>query len=164
MNDADLGNMVHDHLARLGNRLASTSATVEGAYGPRDYVSYCLTSELPKARQTYAFSVLVGWAVLVCVGIGGTLVFGYLADSVGGESATRVVVAIWTAGTMFCAAGMFNAMWRAFWFTWKAQRRARRHGTADERFARAMRGILPRNSSLIGQSVVGLLTLVIVLV
>jgi nicotinamide riboside transporter PnuC len=108
--------------------------------------------------------VLVGWGVLVSVGIVGTLVFGYLADSAGGESARQVVVSVWAAGTMFCVAGMFNAMWRAFWFTWKATRRARRDGVADERFARAMRGILPRNSSLIGQSIVAVLTLVIVLV
>lgn len=164
MSDADLGDTVHYHLARLGRRLGGTSESVAGAYGPRDYISYCLTSDLPKARQTYAFSVLVGWGVLVAVGTVGTLVFGYLADSVGGESARRVVVAVWAAGMMFCAAGMFNAMWRAFWFTWKAQRRARRHGTADERFGRAMRGILPRNSSLIGQSVVAVLTFLIVLV
>jgi hypothetical protein len=164
MSDANLGNTVHYHLARLGRRWAGTIGTFQGAHGPRDFIDSCLTSDLPQARQTYAFSVLVGWGALVCVGMGGTLVFGYMADAAGGESARRVVVAAWAAGTMFCVAGMFNAMWRAFWFTWKAKRRARRDGTADERFARAMRGILPRNSSLIGQSVVAVLTLLIVLV
>jgi hypothetical protein len=164
MTDADLGNTVHYHLARLAGRLTGTSGPMEGAWGRRDYIDYCLTSDLPNARQTYAFTVMGGWAALVAVGTVGTIAFGYLADSVGGESARRLVVALWGAGLLFCAAGMMNALWRALWFTWRAQRRARRHGTADERFARAMRGILPRNSSLIGQSVVGLLTLVIVLV
>jgi hypothetical protein len=164
MNDADLANTVHYHLARLGSRLTGTSGMVRDIHGPRDYIDDCLTSEHPDARQSYAFSVMTGWAALVAVGTVGTIVFGYLADSVGGESARRVVVAVWGAGLLFCAAGLINALWRALWFTWRAKRRARRDGTADERFARAMRGILPRNSSLIGQSVVAVLTLVIVLV
>ena len=162
MNDADLANTVHYHLARLGSRLVGTSGTVRDIHGPRDYIDSCMTSEHPDARQSYAFSVMGGWAALVAVGTVGTIVFGYLADSVGGER--RVVVAVWGAGLLFCAAGMMNALWRALWFTWRAQRRARHHGTSDERFARAMRGILPRNSSLIGQSVVAVLTAVIVLV
>jgi hypothetical protein len=161
MNDADLGNTVHYHLARLGGRWTGTIGTFQGAYGRRDFIDSCLTSDLPEGRQTYAFHVVAGWAALLSVGIVGTLVFGYAAYSVGGDSANRVVVAVWSAGTVFCVAGMFNAMWRALWFPWRAKRRARRNGTADERFGRAMRGILPRNSSLIGQSILAVLTLVV---
>ena len=164
MNDADLGNTVHYHLARLGGWWTGTSGTVRDINGPRDYIDSCLTSEVPQGRRAYALSVVAGWAALLAIGVAATLVFGYAADSVGGESTSRVVVAVCGSGMMFSFAGGFNALWRALWFTWRAQRRARRHGVADERFARAMRGILPRNSSLIGQSVVAVLTLVVVLV
>jgi hypothetical protein len=128
--------------------------------GPRDFLAFSVTSDRPDTRQSYALSVTMGWGALLAVGTVAALVFGYAADSVGGESARHVVVAICGAEIMFCAAGMFNAMWRAYWFTWKAKRRG---DVTDERFARAMRGILPRNSSLIGQSIVALLTLVVIL-
>ena len=164
MSDADPAATVHYHLARLGARLTGTSGPIPGAAGQRDYVDSCMTSELPTWRRTYAFSAMTGWCALMAVATVVTIGFGYMADSAGGESARRAVVAVCGAGLMFCSAGIFNTLWRAVWFTWKAQWRARRDGTADERFARAMRGILPRNSSLIGQSIVAVLTLVIVLV
>jgi len=106
--------------------------------------------------------VVYGWFALVAVCTVGTIGFAFLADAAFGESARTVTVAVWGAGLMFCVAGMFNALWRGLWFPWRAKRRARRDGTADERFARAMRGILPRNSSLIGQSIVAALTFAIV--
>lgn len=163
MSDAGPANAVHYHLARLGSRLTGTSGTVRNIHGRRDYIDSCMTSDRPGERQAYAMAVMTGWAVLLCAGMIGTLMFGYLADAAGGDSARRAVVGMWAAGMMFCAAGMFNATWRFLWFPWRAKRAAR-DGTADERFARAMRGILPRNSSLIGQSIVAVLTLVIIFV
>jgi hypothetical protein len=163
MSDADLGNAVHYHLARLGSRLTGTSGTVRNIHGRRDYIDSCMTSDRPGRRQAYGMAVLTGWAALLFAGMIGTLMFGYLADSAGGESARRVVVGMGAAGMMFCAGGMFNAAWRFMWFPWRAKRLAQRNGTADERYLRAMRGILPRNSSLVGQSIAAVLVLVLIL-
>jgi hypothetical protein len=158
MSDSDLRHTIHFPIARLGSRLTGTDAVLPTISGTRDYLAFSVTSDRPDERQAYAYAVMVGWGALVFVGGVSILLFGYAADSVGGESARHVAVGLCLAGSMFCAVGMFNAMWRAYWFTWKAKRR---DDVGDERFGRAMRGILPRNSSLIGQSIVAVLTLVV---
>ena len=62
-----------------------------------------------------------------------------------------------------CAAGLFNVLWRMYWYVPQARRRARKDGVDSQRFATSMRRTMPRNSSLIFQTAVAVFTLVIAL-
>ncbi|CAN5206578.1 hypothetical protein BH20ACT16_BH20ACT16_02230 [soil metagenome] len=63
---------------------------------------------------------------------------------------------------MFCIAGFANVYWRGYWYGTKAKRLAR-HGTYTAAYVAAMRRTLPRNSSLIFQTAIGIVTLVLLL-
>jgi hypothetical protein len=64
---------------------------------------------------------------------------------------------------MFCLAGAFNVMWRMYWYVPQARRRARMYGTDSKRLATSMRRAMPRNSSHIFQTAVGILILILTL-
>jgi hypothetical protein len=80
-----------------------------------------------------------------------------------GDAAGKVVLAACLAGAMFCVAGAFNVMWRMYWYVPQARRRARKYGIDSKPFATSMRRTMPRNSSLIFQTAVGIVTLILAL-
>ncbi len=155
MSEEDSRRTIHYTVGRLGDRC--TGGDIGGGYAARP------TSEDPDRRQTYAFAVATGWAVLLMAGVLATGAAGFLAESAFGDSARRVAAGLFGGATMFCAAGVVNAAWRGVWFTPKARRRARASGSGSAEFQRALRRIPPRASSLIWQSVVGIVTFVIVI-
>jgi hypothetical protein len=143
--------------------LTGTETVLPTISGPRDYLAFSVTSDRPDERQAYAYAVMVGWGALLAVGtvcrarVRLRRRFGRrrVGETRGRRDLCR--------GNHFLRSGHVNAMGRASWFPWGAKRHARRGDVADERFARAMRGILPRNSSLIGQSILAVLTLMAIL-
>ncbi|HEY0343306.1 MAG TPA: hypothetical protein VGC59_01590 [Solirubrobacteraceae bacterium] len=78
-----------------------------------------------------------------------------------GDAAGNVVLAACLAGGMFCVAGAFNVMWRMYWYVPQARRRARKDGVDSKRFVTLMRRAMPRNSSLVFQAAVGILTFIL---
>jgi hypothetical protein len=71
-----------------------------------------------------------------------------------------VVLSACAAVSFFCLTGTFNVLWRWYWYVPRARHRARKNGVGSARFAAAMRGASPRNSSLIFQWAVGIVTFV----
>jgi hypothetical protein len=80
-----------------------------------------------------------------------------------GDAAGNAVLATCLAGAIFCLAGAANVLWRMYWYVPQAKRRARKDGVDSKRFATSMRRAMPRNSSLIFQTAVGIVTLIIAL-
>jgi hypothetical protein len=54
-------------------------------------------------------------------------------------------------------------MWRMYRYVPQARRRARKYGIDSKRFATSMRRTMPRNSSLIFQTAVGIVILILAL-
>ena len=153
MSEEDPRRAVHYSVGRLGDRF--TGGDIGGHYASRP------TSEDPGERQTYAFAVAAGWAGLMVGGLLLGALVTVLVESAFGDPAARVATALFVAAAMFCNAGLVNATWRALWFAPKARRRARKHGPESAEFQQALAQIPPRNSSLICQAAVGILTFVI---
>ena len=80
-----------------------------------------------------------------------------------GDAAGNVVLAACLGGAMFCVAGASNVIWRMYWYVPQARRRARKEGIDSTRFATSMRRAMPRNSSLIFQTAVGILAFILAL-
>ena len=120
-------------------------------------LAWTLTSEYadPDGRSDYAVIVSYAWALLgfACGVL--MLVGGYLAHLAIGDEAVRAVVSTSVGLAFFCLAGCVNALWRRV-FAYQARRSARIDGADSARYAAAMRRALPRNSSLISQSIVGI--------
>ena len=164
MSDADLRHTVDFAVARLGDRFGRVKIDMPAELDQRRYsIHGQATSERPDGRQTYVLAVMWGWALLggLCVVLIGAAAF--VGGAIFGDGAGDVAAALFLAAAMFCFAGDFNALWRAYWYTPQARRRARTDGTDSERFAISMRRILPRNSSLISQAAIAVLTLVVAL-
>jgi hypothetical protein len=71
-----------------------------------------------------------------------------------------IVLSAFAAVGFFCLSGAVNVLWRWYWYLPQARRRARKNGVGSARFASAMRSASPRNSSLIFQWGVGIVTFV----
>jgi hypothetical protein len=87
------------------------------------------------------------------------LVVGVPVQALAGDRAGNVVVSIAMGAGFFCLAGCAHVLWRWYWYLPKARRRLR----AGDRpaYEEAMRRALPRNSSVVLQSFVGILTAII---
>ena len=147
---------VHFAIARfVARRLGGD--TLSAMLGGGSLLAWTLTSESadPDGRSDYAGLVNYAWALL-CLACGVVMVVGsYLAHLAIGDEAVRAVVTTLMGLASFCFAGCVNALWRRC-FAYQARRLARIDGMASDRYGAAMRRALPRNSSLISQSVVGL--------
>lgn len=114
----------------------------------------------PGARISYAFQVTSTWAFLAFAFAVAILVIAIPVRSLFGAPAGDAVAAGCLVACMFCIAGSANVYWRGYWYGTKAKRLAR-HGTYTAAYAAAMRRTLPRNSSLIFQAAIGIVTLVL---
>lgn len=115
----------------------------------------------PEIRSIYLLAVMIGWGeVSFCVLIP-WIVTGFGARALFGDQAARIVATAGVLPAFFCVAGMWNAMWRYYWYVPQAKRRARRDGVGSERFAVSMRRTLPPRHSVISMAVVGLAASVI---
>jgi hypothetical protein len=73
------------------------------------------------------------------------------------------VVTVFEAVFFFCLAGAAYAIGRMLWYVSQARRRLRKHGADNDAFKKSMRRSLPGNTSLIFQTAVAILVLVLAL-
>lgn len=116
----------------------------------------------PEIRSIYLLAVMLGWGEVFffCALIPG-LVIGFGLRALFGDRAAQIFATIWAVPAFFCVAGMWNAVWRYYWYVPQAKRRARRDGVGSERFEIAMRRTLPPHRSVVSMAVVGLAASVI---
>jgi hypothetical protein len=160
--DSDLTHTVHTAVARLADRVLDSFDTSAGQgfhYAPR----IARDDTDPDLRRGFALGANAGWITL-CGGFGlAMLVVGAPVQVVLGDATGNVVLAACLAGAMFCVAGAANVLWRMYWYVPQARRRTRKDGVDSKRFATSMRRTMPRNSSLIFQAAVGILTFLVAL-
>ena len=112
-------------------------------------------------RRHYVEAVLFAWC---WIGVFFMFSLGFIGVPVRlvfGAGPGNVVGAALLAVSFFCLTGCINAFWRRQWYVLQARRRLDRDGPDSEGYAKSMRRMLPRNSSLIWQSAVGILTFLI---
>jgi hypothetical protein len=117
----------------------------------------------PQLRQAFAQGASAGWYTLGGACLFAMLVVGVPSKLLLGDAVGNVVLTACLAGAMFCVAGLVNVLWRMYWYVPQARRRARKYGVDSKRFATSMRRAMPRNSSLIFQTAVAILTFVVAL-
>jgi hypothetical protein len=113
----------------------------------------------PDARRSALYIINSAWCVLAFVLLVASAVMGVLVRMVAGDAAGSVVFSVLGGACAFCLAGCAHVLRRWYWYLPKARRRLR----ADDRAAyeEYMRRALPRNSSIVFQSLVGILTTVV---
>jgi hypothetical protein len=99
------------------------------------------------------------WCVLAFTFLVAMLVVGIPARVLAGDHAGRVVVGVWVGAGFFCLAGCAHVLRRWYWYLPKARRRLRAGDRAA--YEEYMQRSLPRNSSILFQSVVGILAVII---
>jgi hypothetical protein len=160
--DADLTHTVHAKVLRLADWFLDRCDTSPGR-GVSLAPLIARDDTDPQLRQVFAMGAGFGWFVLGFSCILAMLVVGVPVKYVIGDAAGNFVITVCLAAGMFCCAGIANVLWRMYWYVPQARRRARKDGVDSKRFATSMRRAMPRNSSLIFQTAVGILTLVIAL-
>jgi hypothetical protein len=162
MRDADLTHTVHAAVGRLADGLLDRYDTSPGRgfhFAPK--IAHDDTD--PELRYGFAMGAGLGWFVLAFGCIVAMLVISVPVKYLVGDEAGNFVLTMCLAAGMFCCAGIANVLWRMYWYVPQAKRRARKDGVDSKRFATSMRRAMPRNSSLIFQTAVGIVTLIIAL-
>lgn len=106
----------------------------------------------PEGRDRYAVIVNAAWFIL---GFGFAVAFfglGYVAHLTIGETAARAFTIPAVGFGFFCFAGGANVLWRKYYYVNQAKRRARAFGEHSEPYRTSLRRALPRNSSLVMQT------------
>jgi hypothetical protein len=160
MRDIDLTHTVHSAVARLAERVLDRFDT-SSARGFSIAPLIAGDDTDPDLRYAFALGASAGWFTLGGACICAMLVVGVPVKHLLGDAAGNVVLTVCLAGGMFCCAGMANVLWRMYWYVPQARRRARKYGIDSKRFATSMRRAMPRNSSLIFQTAVAILTFVL---
>jgi hypothetical protein len=126
-----------------------------------DSIVSMIASADPDLRKAALTIINTAWCVLAFAFLVAMLAVGIPARVLAGPRAGRVVVSIWLGAGFFCLAGCAHVLRRWYWFLPKARRRLR----AGDRpaFEAYMQRSLPRNSSVVFQSAVGILATVIAL-
>ena len=160
MRDADLTHTVHAAVARLAERVLDR---FDNPRVRRLKLAPLIARDNtdPQLRQVFALAANAGWITLSGAFGAAMLLVGVPVQLLLGDAAGNVVLAACLAGGMFCVAGAFNVMWRMYWYVPQARRRARKDGVDSKRFVTSMRRTMPRNSSLIFQAAVGILTFIL---
>jgi hypothetical protein len=160
--DIDLTHTVHAAVARLADRVLDRFDTSPArGFSIAPLIAHDDTD--PDLRHGFALAASAGWYTLGGACIVAMLVVGVPAKLLLGDAVGNLVLTACLAGGMFCVAGLFNVLWRMYWYVPQARRRARKDGVDSKRFATSMRRTMPRNSSLIFQSAVAILTLILAL-
>jgi hypothetical protein len=160
--DVDLTHTVHAAVARLAERVLDRFDTSPGR-GLSLAPLIARDDTDPQLRQVFAMGAGAGWFTLGFACIVAMLVVGVPVKYLLGDAAGNFVLTVCLAAGMFCCAGIANVLWRMYWYVPQARRRARKYGVDSKRFATSMRRAMPRNSSLIFQTAVAILTLILAL-
>jgi len=125
-----------------------------------DSVPWSIARDDPDLRRSALYIINAAWgmcAFAFCVAIG---LVGFPVRALAGDGAGNVVVSLAAGASFFCLAGCAHVLRRWYWYLPKARRRLR----AGDRpgYDVYMASAVPRNSSVIFQSAVGILVTVIV--
>jgi hypothetical protein len=128
-------------------------------FGDVDIISWSIARDDPDSRRNALYAINAAWAMLAFAFLVAILVVAIPVQALAGDRAGSVVVSIVMGGGFFCLAGCAHVLRRWYWYLPKARRRLR----AGDRpaYEEAMRRALPRNSSVVLQSVIGILTTII---
>jgi hypothetical protein len=126
-----------------------------------DSVPWSIARDDPDLRRSALYIINAAWGVLAFAFLVAMVVVGFAVRSVAGDRAGNAVWSVMMGAGFFCLAGCAHVVRRWYWYLPKARRRLR----AGDRpaYADYMQRALPRNSSVVFQSVVGILTTVIAL-
>ena len=124
-------------------------------------LAWSATQDDPECRVAYAYQVSFAWLLLAFAFIVAMAVVGVPVRMLAGEAAGNAVLTACLTATMFCMAGCANVLWRMYYYVPVAKRLARRGQTNTAAYAAAMQRTLPRNTSLIFQTAIAILTLIL---
>jgi hypothetical protein len=117
----------------------------------------------PDDSRYYAVVVAGGWIALACVIVIPILLTGFVVYPLFGDEVGRILVTFFEAVFFFFLAGAAYAMGRMLWYVPQARRRLRKDGADSIAFKKSMRRSLPGNASLVFQTAVAILVLVLAL-
>jgi hypothetical protein len=120
------------------------------------------TRDDPESRAFYADAVSTSWVYLAFCCVFALVACAFAVDLLIGDEARNLVAFAWLGACFFCLAGFANVQWRKLQFVPAARRLQNNPGQRDA-YAAAMRNMMPRNSSLLFQSAVGVTAFVIAL-
>jgi hypothetical protein len=123
-------------------------------------LAWNLKQDDPDMRRQIAF-LINGARVVLAVGFVVAMVLSVPIKSLAGDATGNAFLTGCLVTSMFCMAGSANVLWRTYYYVPKAKRLAHAGENEAEAYAAAMRRTLPRNTSLIFQTAVGLLTFVV---
>jgi hypothetical protein len=132
-----------------------------GRYPTRRELAEQASSDDPAERREYLMEAVLSWGLIGCLTAFVIALFGAVTGALFGYVAGNIVFNVAATVAFFFLSGSFNVLWRWYWYLPQARRRARKDGVGSARFAAAMRGASPRNSSLIFQWAVALVTFVV---
>jgi hypothetical protein len=130
-------------------------------YPTRQELAEQAVSDDPAGRREYLMEVVLSWGLVGCLTAFVIALFGMVTRALFGYAAGAIVFTIALTASYFCFSGTVNVLWRWYWYLPRARRRARKDGVGSARFAAAMRGASPRNSSLVFQWAVAVVTFVV---
>jgi hypothetical protein len=116
----------------------------------------------PESRAAYADVVSTSWGYLAFCCLVALVACAFAVELLFGGKGRDLVAFAWMGAGFFCLAGFANVQWRKLQFVPEARRLQNNPGQR-EAYAAAMRNTLPRNSSLLFQSAVGVAVFVIAL-
>jgi hypothetical protein len=125
-------------------------------------LAWQLNSNFPDYRWDAGLDVIaMAWLMFAGVSLALILVIAIPLDVVVGHNIGDPVSLVFLAGIFFCAAGALNVVWRTCWYVPKARRIARFGDNEAEAYTAAMWKTVPRNTSLVFQTAVFALVLVV---
>jgi hypothetical protein len=124
-----------------------------------DIISWSIGRDDPDSRRNALYVINGAWGMLAFAFLVAMLVVGIPMQVLAGDRAGHVVISILLAAIFFCVAGCAHVLRRWYWYLPKARRRLRAGDRAA--YEEYMQRSLPRNSSILFQSVVGILAVII---
>ncbi|MEA2131607.1 MAG: hypothetical protein QOJ85_4498 [Solirubrobacteraceae bacterium] len=155
---------IHFKIAVALNQMLTYTGSSVRAFPTKHELAEQAGSDDPALRREYLIEaslswILIGWASALVVAV-----FAVVTGALFGHGAGNIVFNVALTVGFFCFSGAFSVLWRWYWYLPQARRRARKNGVGSAPFAAAMRGASPRNSSLIFQWTVAVVTFVVALV
>ncbi|MEA2127640.1 MAG: hypothetical protein QOJ85_531 [Solirubrobacteraceae bacterium] len=126
-----------------------------------DIIPSSIARDDPDSRRNALYVINGTWGMLAVGFLVAMVVVGIPVQVLAGDRAGHVVISILLAAIFFCVAGCAHVLRRWYWYLPKARRRLRAGDRAA--YEKYMQRSLPRNSSIVFQSLVGLLTVLIAL-
>jgi hypothetical protein len=126
-----------------------------------DSVPGSLARDDPDLRRSALYIINAAWGMFAFVFLVAIAVIGIPVQVLAGDGAGKVAFSVLGGASFFCLAGCAHVLRRWYWFLPKARRRLRAGDRAA--YEEYMQRSLPRNSSVVFQSVIGILTVLIAL-